>query len=207
MEYLNKLIQSSNTRECELIVNQIASLTHRLSQIEDVCSKKRSQIISEFITTPAITEPVLETACSDIIVAPPTKIPIHASNEETLPPIEIPDDSTHVMSTRDRLCNKIFKKMALVIHPDKCVDEAYKNLFQIASKAHTDFDVVVLIYLCQYTKIHLTFTQEELVVLSTDIDDLEKKISSLKVSMFYNWESMTEKQREKSIEILRRLNK
>lgn len=208
MDYLNKFIQESNAPRSEPIIKQIASLTHRFSQIEVICCSKRNAIVAEFVGPPPGKEREEGVSCTELIM----RLNQEGGNErggekkqDISPEIEFPDRGD--LSKKDELCAKVYKKLALVIHPDKSNNPDHIEMFPIAGRAHEEYNLPILVYLAQLVKVCIKFTEEDADILSDEVNALESKISSLKASMFFQWDTLSQKQKDAGIEMLKKINK
>ena len=203
MEYLNKFLQSQEIPSSKSIMSHLASLTSRLLQLETKCSVKRDQIVSTFFDPqPAMqdTKDLSSQALTEVSKMPFSEEGKGHKTDQRRPP----EPSNACDSIRYNLCRKLYKKVAMVAHPDKRRDGKYSSIFPIAARAQEELDLTALAYVCHHTNARVSLSDEELAILTCEVERLEDRIGELKKSIYNQWDGLTDDQRELSLDILRK---
>ena len=119
------------------------------------------------------------------------------------------DDNTvkeKIITPKELLCNKIFKKIALKYHPDKSKDNKAHKIFSTANDANKKNEISKLIFISKKCKINLSFTDEEKEIINSEINLLREQISAVQNTVFYKWDKYDDKTRDSFVKQLKAAN-
>ena len=92
---------------------------------------------------------------------------------------------------------KIYKKLARYLHPDK--QNTQNNHFLDVKSAFEAKNISKMIYLSFINKINLHILDSEYEILKEEISNLDNYANKLKNSVFHNWQTLTEEQKNEII--------
>jgi hypothetical protein len=125
-------------------------------------------------------------------------------NEEKVSSEEIEND---VGDIEDKLVNKYYKIIALKCHPDKCKNEKFNKYFILAQEAYKKKDMLVLLFIYAKTiNDYKCVTKDELSYFSKIVDDLDKDQQNKCSSILYQWDRLTEDEKNMYIDDVKRKN-
>ena len=107
----------------------------------------------------------------------------------------------------DKVINKYYKIIALKCHPDKCKNEKFNKYFILAQEAYKKKDMLVLLFIYAKTiNDYKCVTKDELSYFSTIVDDLDKDQQNKCSSILYQWDRLTEDEKNMYIDDVKRKN-
>lgn len=125
-------------------------------------------------------------------------------NEEKVSSEEIEND---VGDIEDKVVNKYYKIIALKCHPDKCKNEKFNKYFILAQEAYKKKDMLVLLFIYAKTiNDYKCVTKDELSYFSKIVDDLDKDQQNKCGSILYQWDRLTEDEKNMYIDDVKRKN-
>lgn len=125
-------------------------------------------------------------------------------NEDKVSSEEIEND---VGDIEDKVVNKYYKIIALKCHPDKCKNEKFNKYFILAQEAYKKKDMLVLLFIYAKTiNDYKCVTKDELSYFSKIVDDLDKDQQNKCSSILYQWDRLTEDEKNMYIDDVKRKN-
>lgn len=107
----------------------------------------------------------------------------------------------------DKVVNKYYKIIALKCHPDKCKNEKFNRYFILAQEAYKKKDMIVLLFIYAKTiNDYKCITKDELSYFSKIVDDLDKDQQNKCGSILYQWDRLTEDEKNMYIDDVKRKN-
>ena len=107
----------------------------------------------------------------------------------------------------DKVINKYYKIIALKCHPDKCKNEKFNKYFILAQEAYKKKEMLVLLFIYAKTiNDYKCVTKDELSYFSTIVDDLDKDQQNKCSSILYQWDRLTEDEKNMYIDDVKRKN-
>lgn len=112
-----------------------------------------------------------------------------------------------VGNIEDKVINKYYKIIALKCHPDKCKNEKFNKYFILAQEAYKKKDMLILLFIYAKTiNDYKCVTKDELSYFSTIVDDLDKDQQNKCSSILYQWDRLTEDEKNMYIDDVKRKN-
>lgn len=107
----------------------------------------------------------------------------------------------------DKVVNKYYKIIALKCHPDKCKNEKFNKYFILAQEAYKKKDMLVLLFIYAKTiNDYKCVTKDELSYFSKIVDVLDKDQQNKCSSILYQWDRLTEDEKNMYIDDVKRKN-
>jgi hypothetical protein len=107
----------------------------------------------------------------------------------------------------DKIINKYYKIIALKCHPDKCKNELFHKYFLVAQEAYKKKDLVMILFIYSKTVAdYKSITKDEIKYLSSIVDSLERDQQNQCSSVLYQWEKLTEEEKNMYVEDVKRKN-
>lgn len=129
----------------------------------------------------------------------------YQKDEEKVSNEEIENDVG--VDIEDKVINKYYKIIALKCHPDKCKNEKFNKYFILAQEAYKKKDMLVLLFIYAKTiNDYKCVTKDELSYFSTIVDDLDKDQQNKCSSILYQWDRLTEDEKNMYIDDVKRKN-
>jgi hypothetical protein len=117
------------------------------------------------------------------------------------------EEFEEVGNIEDKVINKYYKIIALKCHPDKCKNEKFNKYFILAQEAYKKKDMLILLFIYAKTiNDYKCVTKEELSYFSTIVDDLDKDQQNKCSSILYQWDRLTEDEKNMYIDDVKRKN-
>jgi hypothetical protein len=111
-----------------------------------------------------------------------------------------------IISPKELLSNKIFKKIAIKYHPDKSTEIKAHKIFSSANDANKKNEISKLIFISKKCKINLSFTEEEKEIINSEMKILRDQISTVQNSVFFKWDKYDDKTRDSFVKQLKVAN-
>lgn len=182
-DFIEKMIQEED------LTDELVHLFKCTSKVERRCNDKRDEVVSG----------ILKNKTSDEKSANLEKDDSESLKEE-IPNFDI-DECTETSKTPLQLViKKIYKKIALIYHPDKNDTEIARDVFRSVVKAKNEQNLGKLLFIFKMTNADLVLSTTEKDVLRKEKQKLEKKLEILKSSIFYKWDDMDESFKQKCID-------
>jgi hypothetical protein len=96
----------------------------------------------------------------------------------------------------EKLITKMYKRIALKYHPDKCGDK-YRSVFLSATEATEEKNLTKLLYIFALQEINMTFNEDELKYVEAIKIRLEQKLSMILSSPLTQWEILSERMKRR----------
>jgi hypothetical protein len=107
----------------------------------------------------------------------------------------------------DKIINKYYKIIALKCHPDKCKNELFHKYFLVAQEAYKKKDLVMILFIYSKTVAdYKSITKNEIKILSSIVENLERDQQNQCSSVLYQWERLTEEEKCMYVEDVKRKN-
>ena len=115
------------------------------------------------------------------------------NQEENIPEEELPSPNVNIDETIDpiliKLIEKMYRKIALQYHPDKCGDQ-YRSIFVSATEASKERNLTKLLYIFGLKKIDFSFNEKELEFIHIIKSNLEKRLKITLQSPLLHWDTL-----------------
>lgn len=115
------------------------------------------------------------------------------NQEENIPEKELPSPKDNIDETIDpiliKLIDKMYRKIALQYHPDKCGDQ-YRSIFVSATEASKERNLTKLLYIFGLKKIDFSFNEKELEFIHIIKSNLEKRLKITLQSPLLHWDTL-----------------
>lgn len=96
----------------------------------------------------------------------------------------------------EKLITRMYKRIALKYHPDKCGDK-YRSVFLSATEAAEEKNLTKLLYIFALQEINMTFNEDELKYVEAIKIRLEQKLSMILSSPLTKWEILSERMKRR----------
>ena len=96
----------------------------------------------------------------------------------------------------DKLLIKLYRKIALKYHPDKCGNK-YERLFIGSKEALDEKNLIKMLYIFSINEIIISFNEEESKYIEQSKTYLEQKLSTLLKSPLTKWDILEENTKKK----------
>jgi len=117
------------------------------------------------------------------------------------------ENENDIGNIEDKVVNKYYKIIALKCHPDKCKNEKFNKYFILAQEAYKKKDMLVLLFIYAKTiNDYKCVTKDELSYFSKIVDDLDKDQQNKCSSILYQWDRLTEDEKNMYIDDVKRKN-
>jgi hypothetical protein len=98
-------------------------------------------------------------------------------------------DDNNLEPVLKKLIDKMYKKIALKYHPDKCGNK-YSSIFISAKHAAEENNLTKLLYIFALQEIKMEFTEEDILYIEKVKSQLERKMISMSMSPLTKWEHL-----------------
>lgn len=120
---------------------------------------------------------------------------------------KVSNEENDIGDIEDKVVNKYYKIIALKCHPDKCKNEKFNKYFILAQEAYKKKDMLVLLFIYAKTiNDYKCVTKDELSYFSKIVDDLDKDQQNKCSSILYQWDRLTEDEKNMYIDDVKRKN-
>lgn len=115
-------------------------------------------------------------------------LPKNEDNKQLTKTSETKENETPETSKKN-LCRSLYKRLALVHHPDKSDNKDDSTKFQLVEAAYTKKDTIALISLCNQSGIEIDDILDETEIASIENDLIKKKkeMKQMKESIVWEW--------------------
>ena len=207
----------ANIIKCVLVGNKIEKVIKK-SKMEIVSKLNKNKSNSEKTNTDDTKETEEKIGTNENENDLSTDITLVESNKETKNEDTVEDKSQEEDTVEDKsqeiydededkIINKYYKIIALKCHPDKCKNELFHKYFLVAQEAYKKKDLVMILFIYSKTVAdYKSITKNEIKILSSIVEDLEKEQQNQCSSVLYQWERLTEEEKLMYVEDVKRKN-
>ena len=98
------------------------------------------------------------------------------------------DEEKELSEMTSDILNKLYRKITLKTHPDRCNDPELNALFLEATKAYNNKNLPKILLLCDKLNIEIpSLNEEDIKILSTNCKLIRSRISKVKQQVSWRW--------------------
>lgn len=196
------MIENLDYFDADYVIESMYKSLNSIYKMEKVVQKNKEIVLKKVLETNNIVEKKLEEKNypvqkhekqykSDIEKDIFKRIKTKKHKNQRIPPKVHVNHKDNSLSPQEKLLKKLYKKIAINYHPDKCTHKNKHKLFHYVNTGNDTQNIPMLVYLIYQFDLHdIDFTAEDYLILKFELDKLKNKEEQLKHNLFYKWDSL-----------------